>query len=324
MSDTNLVASNIASGVSIFGVTGTATTGGVVLPSNMHRDRTTTQISLTNETVTNAGTAYTNASPYGTATGYRAVPDINKDDESFSGSSVTKVTRTGPLAAASPTSCGTSGTIAARIANCASVIGAPATWDGTTNGNAGQGVWRLVTRTGAMAGSTTLRLGREVWQDQRTGLLWSSRISASLNWCRATGSNNISGNSTVQADAGICGHSSYQNTGGNALSACFEGTGFTQAGDAGGKGGLGSTSTPAVAWRLPTRYDYSVADANGIRFVLPEMVSGFTTVEWTATVASWDRTYAWMFWSETGALNPVGRTSSYNGADAIAVRCVGR
>lgn len=40
------------------------------------------------------------------------------------------------------------------------------------------------------------------------------------------------------------------------------------------KGGMGKTATdqrPSIRWGLPSIYDYKLADANGIRFVMPDM-----------------------------------------------------
>jgi hypothetical protein len=324
-------AGQIASGVTVLGVTGTLVGGSFAdfMASMEHRDKATTQVTLKTESVTNAGTVYTNADP-----GYRAIPKISKDNDGYMGGSVTYVSRTGwdttcdsvtgagGGSANSVCKCGLSGTLAQRIADCAAhtVIGTNATWDGSTKGNAGQGTWKLVTRTGAVSSSK----GREVWQDQRTGLMWSSLVSTSLNWCKATGSNSITGNPAAENDpGGYCDANSSQNNSGQAVSACFEddGTYFTQtdAGiDSAGKGGLNRTSTPVVGWRNPTKYDYQQADNNGIRFVMPDMGPASLGWEWSATVDSNEHEAALCFSSDNGYMYSMNRGAG------VAVRCVGR
>jgi hypothetical protein len=328
--ETNLIAGNIANGITIFGVLGsyTGSGGGTgALASNMYRDRVTPQLSMLTESTTNAGVQYSNNDP-----GYRAIPRIGKDDDGYIGGSVTYVDRSTWAAS----TCGTvQATLDARIADCATVFGANATWDGAFKGNAGQGVWKLVTRTGDKEGVSNR--AREVWRDERTGLLWSSLVSGgdrNANWCKASGSNNIAGNpaseddpnnycdqqgpATYLANNGSAG--SYQNTSGLAISACFEdgGINFTDVDadlDPAGKAGLGIASTPAVSWRLPTKYDQQQADNDGIRFVVEEMSRNF---EWSASVGSVMRYDAWFFNSYNGAF------SSGNRYDVFAVRCVGR
>jgi len=314
--DLNLTTANIANGVSIFGVTGAYTgTFAMNMASSQHRDKSIAQVSLSTESVTNAGTAYVNS-----AVGYRAVTSIMKDDDGYLGTSVTAVNRTGWGA----TTCGTAqATIELRIADCAAVFLAEATWDGSTKGNSGQGVWKLVTRTGDI----TAAKGREVWRDERTKLLWSSRLGAVVNWCRASGSNNITNNPAAEADPGSYCDGSYQNTGTGpatkAISACFEDGDnyFTTSHasiDNAGKVGLGLSSVPSVAWRLPTLHDYMQAEANGIRFALPDMLAN-GAAEWTSTAVSGGfHQNAWRFVSNFGYVDALVR---YQDA---SVRCVGR
>ncbi|MCM2279796.1 MAG: DUF1566 domain-containing protein [Oligoflexia bacterium] len=324
------IASQIALGQTILGVSGSVDASfAAQTASQQHRDKTTTQVTQKAEATTAGGTVYTNSDP-----GYRAIPKISKDDEGYTGGSVTYVSRTNwdtacdsvtgqtGGSANSPCTCGLSGSLAARIADCAShgTIGTEATWDGTTKGNAGQGQWKLVTRTGAMSASK----GREVWQDQRTGLTWSSLVSTALNWCKATGSNFIAGNPVAEDDpSNYCDNVTYQNTAGQAKSACFEddGTYFTQtdAGiDSAGKGGLNRASTPVIGWRNPTKYDYQQADNNGIRFVMPDMGPASSGYEWSASLDSPNRSSAWLFNGYTGGVFYSTRDSTF------AVRCVGR
>jgi hypothetical protein len=315
----NIIAANIVNGISIFGVTGTYIgTFGLNTASNEHRDKTQTQETLHTEVVTNAGIAYTNS-----ASGYRAVPNVAKDDDGYTGGNVTYVSRTGWAA----NTCGTSqATVAARIADCAvhGTIGSNATWDGLTKGNAGQSVWKLVTRTGNASGGK----GREVWRDEKTGLLWSSAVSTALNWCKASGANNVPWNPAAANDTGgaYCNPGGgYQNPTNPVVSACFEddGTYFTTTDGGGGidnagKAGLNRSSTPAVAWRLPTKYDFQQADNDGIRFVMPDMGTSSNGVEWSASVYSDGRGNAWGFYSGDGDIYYDNRDIDY------VVRCVGR
>lgn len=317
--DSNLIASNIASGVTIFGITGTYTelNGLSGLSSNMHRNRTTTQITIQNETITNTGVPYSSNDP-----GYRAVPKIGKDDDGYSGGNVVYVDRTTWAA----TTCGTlQSTIALRIADCATVFGANATWAGATQGNAGQSTWKLVTRT---ANRTNGR-GREVWRDERTGLLWSSLISGgtdgkTINWCKTTGSNNIPGNPAAEDDLqDFCDNAPHQNVAGLAISACFEdgGTFFTDADasiDSAGKAGLDLSSTPSVAWRVPSKYDQAQAEIDGIRFVLPDAGPLSVNYEWASTTYTDGRNNAWIYSTYDGIANYNSRALSF------AARCVGR
>jgi hypothetical protein len=303
--ESNLLAANIKSGVSVFGVTGNYTSG-INLSSNVYRDQATTNISQVAETTTYAGALL--------PAGYRDVPVIAKDDDGYvspgvSSPQVTLANRVGFV------NCGTTqSTIAARIADCATQNGSSATWDGTVKGNAGQGVWKLAVRFGA---------GLEVWQDQRTGLLWSSLL-ASDNWCRA------SGNAESGDPSGYCNSVTYQPNYPTAQSWCAEdgptammpvstsGENWATGSYSGAKGGLGKNSSPGVRWRLPTRYDYQLADTNGIRFVMPEMAAAGGGYEWSASVYAASRYNAWIFVGANGVVSSSPRANTY------AVRCVGR
>ena len=312
--DSDLTPGNIVNGVTIFGVTGSLSAGASSLAANAHRNLGTTQISQSDEVTTYAGVDL--------PAGYREVPDILLDDEGSVGGNVTFVDRTGW----STTTCGLSGTIDQRIADCAAngTIGTEATWDGAVKGNAGQGAWKLVTREGDL-GSSLAGAGREVWRDERTGLLWSSKVATSLNWCKASGSNFITNNPSAQDDPNdYCDNATSQTTGtgpGNkAISACYEDgenyfTGTDGAIDDAGKGSLGSASTPAVRWRLPSIYEYEQANINGIRFVLPDSDGNY---EWSASVVSSNRNSAWYFNGLNGIVYYLNRFNSR------AVRCVGR
>lgn len=318
--DANLLATNIISGKTIFNVAGTAN----VFISNAHRDKATTEITQQAETTTYSGASL--------PAGYRDIPDITKDDDGYQNVGVTSpevILSTRPS-----TNCGTTqNTIAARISDCATQNGANATWDGTVKGNAGQAVWKLVTRAAA---------NKEVWQDTRTGLLWSSVVSTSSNWCLAAGNGQTTGNGyAVNDPSGYCNSSAYQSnyvnntTAFNVQSWCAEGgpAGVTLVPVLGSgenwstptyvsaKGGMGKTasaSSPSVRWRLPTRYDYQQADNDGIRFVMPEMVTTGGNYEWSASVYANARSATWAFYGASGLLSATSRVNNYS------VRCVGR
>lgn len=159
-------------------------------------------------------------------------------------------------------------------------------------------------------------------------------VSTSLNWCKASGSsNNQSTSVTNQAlneddPSNYCDNQTYQEQSAgaelSAISACAEPPGYTTT-DAGinnaGKGGMnkaGSGTSPKIAWRLPTMYDYMVANTDGLRFVLPDMGSAGLGPEWTATIYSANYSQAWTFDSMTGAR--VQSVRNYS----LPVRCVGR
>jgi len=284
----DFTASNICNGSTIFGRAGTATCGGSsekvfadLMVSTMYRDPATAQMSLSTETST---------SSY--ASGYRDVPDVFSDDDGYDASSpVIKATRPA-------ITCGTTqATIEARIADCLEKNATTATWDGATKGTSSEGTWKLVTRTATV---------KEVWRDERTGLLWSDRVGA-YSWCSASGNGQNS----------ICN--------GNTLSVCAEASGLSPAisGENWGtgvysatKGGMGAVATdfsPSVRWRLPTRNDWLQAEINGIRFVLKSM-EDFSF--WSASVASFARDNSWAFDGSVGSI--------YNSTGSNSVRCVGR
>jgi hypothetical protein len=249
---------------------------------------------------------------------------------------VSKTTATTPAAPAvvktSSVACGLSGSIARRISDCELKNGASATWDGTSVNKA---IWKLVTQTGPMSDQCCMRKAREVWQDQKTGLLWSSLISLDINWCKAAGSNNIPGNPYAEKDLNkICTDRSNQNTSGKAISACYEDgenkfTSVDPAIDIAGKAGLGFSSTPSVAWRIPMISDYHQAVINGIDEVLPDMI-GYLG-EWSGTSSSrLTAKYSWydkydgprtevLFYNQ-----PDGRVLTRYRFSTLAVRCVGR
>jgi hypothetical protein len=315
-------ASAICSGTTVFGTAGSATCGGgISLNSNAFRDQETTVISQAAETTTYAGAAL--------PSGYRDVPRIDqynestKDTEGTVDSGVTLVVRDSFI------NCGTTqNTIAGRISDCATNNGDNATWDGAVKANAGQGQWKLVTRQG---------VNQEVWQDHRTGLLWSSVLSdSSTNWCVAAGNAQYEYSSAPWEMDGGCGNTDFQPDYPTAQSWCAEsgptamqavtgsGENWSNGTYSAAKGGMGKTSTassPSVRWRLPTKYDYQAADINGIRFVMPDMKASGGNDEWSASLWSFSAGYAWYFdvWSGGGFSH---RSRAYIGS--TSVRCVGR
>jgi hypothetical protein len=294
----------------IFGLTGTAVCLGsgsttlvptdTLLQSNTGRAKGTSQVGQIQEVTTYAS----NALP----AGYHDIPILAQDDDGY-------VNRGNVNYGTRPASdCGLSGSLTTRIGDC------NLSWDGNTQANLGQGLWKLVTRSG---------LSHEVWQDQRTGLVWSSNFAGTSNWCQA------SGNAEAADASNYCNNVTYQpyyisnNIG---LSKCAEtGTYPANAAEAVGstlgntwsgtylaqKGGMGLQSTPAVRWRLPTKSDYAQAEVDGIRFVMPDMGATGGSFEWTATIVSNARNSAYFFYIDMAEL---GTSSRFN---TMAVRCVG-
>jgi hypothetical protein len=425
MSDTDLVAGNIRTGITLFGVNGTLSfshltassalrdPGVKVIPNLTDLATTSAQLTLNNENTLYAGADLPTTGGYN----YRDVPSMAVDDEGYYGTNCKYAPR--------PSSnCGTSqATLALRIADCQTANPSSSSWNGSTQCNGGQGLWRLVTRSAA---------NKEVWQDQRTGLLWSSIVNTAINWCRATGNteltpltfinsfNNtagtlITGNGTIGSlSSGTTSANetvtitftsataftvSGANCGGGAItgggltvtagstvtwsranycsftltqgstnfavndrftlqsnqnsayscapsgplqpaspvSYCAEAAGLNAGvGDdwvtpvyMTAKGGLGKNSTPGVRWRSPSIDDYKIADANGVRFVMPDMGIGGASrpspdgsvaggVEWSSSVVSSFRDGAWYFVAGSGFVGS-GFRSVTGGA-----RCVGR
>lgn len=302
----NLTASNIKSTSTIYGVTGSYTGSSLSWGSGMNRDKSATKLTTTAETTTYAGT---NTLP----AGYRAIPKIDTDTDGAVLNGTPQVTVVDRSAWGAMT-CGLSGTLAARISNCNK------TWTGDTSANAGQGVWQLVTRTA---------VGKEVWKDASTGLIWSSLVSTGINWCKGIGSNNSANVNIVNQNLAeddpnnICDQIFYQNqlATDNVVSACAEFVGTTTTDsniDNSGKSNLNAASSPSVRWRVPTMYDYMLANHNGLRFVLPDMQVGSLGTEWTSTVYSVDRSKAFAFDAATGQRSVQSRSFLNN------IRCVGR
>ncbi|MFP5457454.1 MAG: hypothetical protein ACLGG7_01875 [Bacteriovoracia bacterium] len=274
-------AASVCAGTSVFGTAGTALCSfAQITASGMHRSQGTALMNLATEAT---ATSY--------ASGYRLVPELTEDDTGGSGTVI-------PVARPA-VDCGSTGTIAARIANCALLNPSAASWDGTVNGNAGQGRWQLVSRMS----------GHEAWRDQQTGLVWSEASDAGADWCDASGNGDA-------ADGFFCN--------GNLESACAEFAGANElfVGDdylggsyADQKGGLGALTVPSVRWRLPTKYDYQTADNHGLRFVLK--TPGANRLFWTATVSNANAAEAVVFDDEQGLVSTVIRSSA-----SVRIRCV--
>ncbi len=344
----SFLATNICSTATIFGLTGTAScsTSGTQslvlinsdLASDAMRTSGTTQLSLAAEVGTDAGLSLASLSGYT----YRNVPAsaTDTDGNQYNTSGVHDTTVTNVILNSSrPTSnCGEplsmSGTslksslVADRITHCQTINGTSAKWDGTVNGNAGQSLWYLVTRLGTQTIGTAT-LNNEVWQDQRTGLLWSSLVSSSLNtWCKASGSsqNTSSGDTYCSSNAvSYCSEGLPPASANDGTSGAWDGS--TYSAQKGGMGSSGypviSTATfPAIRWRLPTLFDYEQADIDGLRFVMPDAIANFPILgpEWTATSNSQSSSHsqAFQFIPGTGAFV----SSARSGSTAYG-RCVG-
>jgi hypothetical protein len=152
--------------------------------------------------------------------------------------------------------------------------------------------------------------GKEVWRDERTELLWGDYI-ANDTWCKATGNGEVD-------PSGYCtgNTQSYCAEGGSRIKALAGEDWTTGVYDAtkGGMGAVATASSPSVRWRLPTRNDWYIAEADGIRYVLPNMLYSF----WSATVYSNARVNAWVFDGYVGGMNLDNRSNSNS------VRCLGR
>ncbi|OFZ51350.1 MAG: hypothetical protein A2428_06835 [Bdellovibrionales bacterium RIFOXYC1_FULL_54_43] len=250
-----------------------------ILGSNIGRDKTTTQRTISQE--------YS----YFDSDGYRARPVVAKDDD---GSNAVNVT----FAVRPSVNCGTTqATIAEKISDCATQNGANASWNGATKANGGQGPWRLVTRGG----------GYEVWRDERTKLLWSDAL-AYTSWCRSAGN--------IENAGGIdCAPGGFSQPA-TPESWCAESAGFvTPATYDSRKGNMGVGTTPSVKWRLPSRADWMQAEVNGLRFVLPSMGTSW----WTTTIQAVSRNNAWYFDGTNGFFGNAARNATYNMARCVGI-----
>ena len=236
------------------------------------------------------------------------------------------IAKNGPIVArANIVACGASGTIEARIADCATLNGLWSFYDGKKYGQDGEGDWKLVSVVIA-AGPTTY----EVWRDERTKLLWSDKSSVDYNWYQAAGYSKASADSVREtqftSEPGVLENSAPFNLNqtlqpANPISVCPDVVAGAIAAGGGTytnyaanpetdfKAGL---SYPQATWRLPSINDWKLADVNGIRKVLPNMDFYF----WSSSSYSYSRYYAWSFLGDSGDLNGNDRSST------DSVRCV--
>lgn len=147
-------------------------------------------------------------------------------------------------------------------------------WAGKKNGINGEGDWQLVSYSN----------NKQVWQDLRTGLLWSD-IVATADYEVASG---VEMGSTDNFKDRVC--QTITDT---------------------PKDALGKIHSSRVEWRLPNRNEYLQADINGARFVLPNT----DQLTWTSSYSGDDN--AWAINQKTGVLQ---LTSI---GDSLSVRCVG-
>jgi hypothetical protein len=323
--DLNLAPDNLRKDITIFGVKGNFAGEGM-WRSGAHRSQSIPSLTLTTDSIEYAGKSGKISLPGG----YHEVPYTLTDDEGTGADNLDPIEQNivrHDRSAWGSVTCGTAeATIASKISDCGLVFSEGAIWDGTEKGNASQVQWKLVSRYYNSVSSKS----SEVWLDTATNLLWSSLVSNQINWCKAAGSHNISGNQYAENDPNdICDNSINQSLSGSALSACYEnGSGHFSSSvtswESGAKAQLSYASTPTVRWRIPTLYDYELAERHGVRFVLPDMGPARGMVdglyEWTGTLYSGDTRKAWAFKSFNGNHAKILRTEISN----LGVRCIGR
>jgi hypothetical protein len=242
--------------------------------------------------------------------------------------------------------CGsTQATVALRVADCVAKNGANATWIGSQQGEPTSGTWNLVSVATPTNGNGNCGSGipytgapgnacyyKEVWQDQQTQLLWSSKVSTAENWCVAAG--------VIEPKDPACINPLYQpNASANiARSYCAEsgGTNFTPVPAnpsnwnvtedwqkntySSAKGQIGGNSSPGVTWKLPATNDYDLAMKHGLLSVMPDMGTyGNNQNEWTSSYFSMVDSGAWFIGDNGRSFNG----GQNNQANMYAVRCIG-
>ncbi len=173
--------------------------------------------------------------------------------------------------------------------------------------------WKLVSRKGGNDRVGVFAKGREVWFNTETKLLWSSRVSNGVNWCKASGSD-----ASFKDSFKICSQEPYQFQGTKTVSACSDDKKYSSSPeiDPAGKVGIGLNSTPKVVWRLPSLNDYYRALADGLLHVLPDS-KGSGTWEWSSTVFSVNKAMAWDISTQLGEVGNDDRRG-YNAARCVA------
>jgi hypothetical protein len=197
--------------------------------------------------------------------------------------------------------CGkTAKTMVKKIANCL-----------VTGSTAKRVGWSLITRYSAKIkdGKPCDATCKEVWRDDSSGLIWSDlitdQITTEFNWCQASGS---------KAES-YCDEARYQSQA-RPVSLCVEAADLSAPifGD-GAKGAVKLGTIPSLRWTLPTKEDWELAEAHGVRGVLPNLAEGGF---WSSSVSSGSRGNAWYFYSYNGSVSN-GNRNFTNG-----VRCVAR
>ena len=341
--DTDLAASNIKSGTDIFGITGTAVvlsgtatdpatasdvasgkeywdstgakqtgTGGANLGAPLYSMayRKDTSIVVPSSSTTRGVATVLEESVNATAFQdyHKLVPDPKFDTDGASSGTYQLAT----IAGGRPSQiCGTSGTIAERISDCSSKNGVAAFYDGKNYGQSGEGDWKLVTRT---------ENGYEVWRDERTKLIWSDRLATTYNWYRAAGY--ASTDSTTSNTGGYDARPGVGVQPNPPVSVCVDASliptlsgyqSFTTPSENDER--KGNLNYPAVTWRLPTIWDWKLAEANGLRQVLPNLGMWF----WSAT-GSGAINAPWMSFPSDGGIQ---YWANRNNSSQISVRCIG-
>ncbi len=289
----------ITPGSTILGVSGAATVAQVA-PAQLSRLTTSsnTLISSVHSAGTCSTTTYTTRQTCETAGGTWTPSDLPAGTYEIPTVISSNWTTATAVSRGAFIDCGTSGTIEARISNCATNNGANATWPTTTSLYFPWGTWKLVSRNGA---------NQEVWRDEATLYLWSSRVGTSYTWCQYTGNQENSGGSDCSANTtSVCVEN-------GVLTAAVAGENFGTGTYSAAKGGMGRNAATPVRWRAFSYGEYVEAYMRGLSYVLPT-----ATQTWTSTLWAGDQTQAvWMAAGYYG--NPLSRTVST--AQAL---CIGR
>lgn len=214
---------------------------------------------------------------------------------------------------------GINASIGDRVEDCSDKNGAKAFYIGAQYGQDGEGDWKLVTR---------LSTGEEVWQDQRTKLIWSDQAVSSYNWYQAAGYSKATVTSQAETSFDSAPNSGTDCSGLpcqpiQPISVCAEVSGGELIDESGiqtnyqanpenaFKGNL--QVAEGVIWKLPSRNDFLQAEINGIRKVLRNMQYNLCS----SSSVSHRRYNIWMFSGFGGDVYASGR------ANLCSIRCVG-